>query len=243
MTVFTPYQPTHLCDRGHLPREQKAVQAVEAENNKLRRQVAKEMERSKTFQSRTQDLLMAKEQLMQQLVELKGVLSHREETERSQGLPEKYRSLKAAHAQMEMELKEQQRLVSSMLNPTMNKEAELRAETRRMSRELEGWKLRAGKLTEQVASATRLSQSLEASGASPAKGGEGEWRGRLERLEQENQRLRVQVEQGEARHAEGLEDLNHNYREAVRLNVKYEEAIHELGSRAHLDVTRILQGP
>ncbi len=126
-----------------------------------------------------------------------------------------------------------------MLNPDLNKEAALRAENRRMSRDLEGWKLRAGKLTDQAASATRLAHSREGGGAL---GSDASAEGRGRALEEENQRLRTQLAQAEARHAERLDDLDHNYREAVRLNVKYEEAIHELGHRAHLDVSRILHG-
>ena len=91
-------------------------------------------------------------------------------------------------------LAEQRRTIGALMSPDTSKEAELNAELRTVSRELESWKLRASKLTDAAAAQLSRSAGSLAAAATPALGGlatkeTAEMVVRLQRLEQENAKL------------------------------------------------------
>ncbi|KAJ3289656.1 hypothetical protein HK104_007316 [Borealophlyctis nickersoniae] len=194
----------------------KKVVRVEQENAKLRRQLRKEIETSSSLAVQVQQLQVARDQLVEEVAAAQKAAGgleltdeeKAEERSRVEALVEKLKELKAQVA-------EKDGIIQEMLSPDGNQLSEVAAQNRKLQRELEMWRARATKLTDQLAKETARIRNLE------------------EQRDAGNDST-GQQEAGTGTDAIGhvmeeLQDLQHNYRQCLRLNVAYEEALRHAG--------------
>lgn len=138
------------------------VKKIDDENNKLRAKLRKEMDKTKSAMGRIDELTVANEQLIKDIVSLRKLVS---------GVPENETK---SHEQSELiitlkeKLSEKEKLINEMLSdPDSNECSRLTTENRKLKRELELWQLRVSKMTNEsrpVVSNTKMyeeNQSLK----------------------------------------------------------------------------------
>ncbi|KAJ3055080.1 hypothetical protein HK097_011570 [Rhizophlyctis rosea] len=227
-------------ERDEMEMERKGVQdcskkvaKVEEENTKLRRALRTAQDAQAKASGKTRELEIARDQLVEELANVKrsvaGIsamgLDEAEEADervRSENLLERVKDLKR-------ELAEKDAVLQKMLNPDKDVTNGMANEVRRLNRELEMWRARATKLTEQVAASSMPSRA-----AGSAESGYSE-------LEKENQQLKEQLSKFTPSLLEELEDLRHNYRDCVELNVRYEAAVTALCGRLGVPIADVLK--
>ncbi len=125
---------------------------------------------------------------------------------------------------------EKEETISTLLNPEEGVQQHLLSENRTLKRDIDMWKNRTTKLTEDLADGpTSKNVSLDEN-----------LKARAKVLERENAALKIQVDKLNASLLEELEDIKFNYKESVRLNLKYETVIRDLGQKAGQDVRSLI---
>jgi DNA-binding Lrp family transcriptional regulator len=105
--------------------------------------------------------------------------------------------------------------------PEEGAESFLATENRRLKRDLDLWRSRTSKLTEELADDT----SLRGTGLVTS---DNALLSKARALERENVTLKTKLASQNPAILEELEDLKYNYKESIKTNVKYEAAIKEL---------------
>lgn len=125
---------------------------------------------------------------------------------------------------------EKEETIATLLNPEEGVQQHLLSENRTLKRDIDMWKNRTTKLTEDLADGpTSKNVSLDEN-----------LKARAKVLERENAALKIQVDKLNASLLEELEDIKFNYKESVRLNLKYETVIRDLGQKAGQDVRSLI---
>ena len=120
------------------------------------------------------------------------------------------------------------------MDPEDGAESLIATENRRLKRDLDLWRSRTSKLTEELADDT----SLRGTGlvtTDPA------LLSKARALERENMTLKTKLASRNPDILEELEDLKFNYKESIKANVKYEAAIKELCAKSGKDSDSILR--
>ncbi|KAJ3039732.1 hypothetical protein HDV00_011964 [Rhizophlyctis rosea] len=214
-------------EREEMEYERKAVQnvgktiaKVEEENTKLRRSL-------RIAQSAQSKWEIERDQLVQELSHVKqavsGAWSMQEDEEEAIRNRQLVKDLR-------MELTERNEMIQKLLDPAKEVSSGLASENRRLTRELEMWRARATKLTEQMAT-----ESMPSRKEVPPDGEAGR-----HELEKEIHCLREQLSKFTPNLLEELEDLRHNYRECMELNVRYEATVRALCGRLGIAVEDVL---
>lgn len=112
--------------------------------------------------------------------------------------------------------------------PEEGSESILASENRRLKRDLDLWRSRTSKLTEELADDT----SLRGTGLVTT---DHALLSKARALERENVTLKTKLASQNPAILEELEDLKFNYKESIKINVKYEAAIKELCSLSGRD--------
>eukprot|EP00842_Homolaphlyctis_polyrhiza_P002585 jgi/Hompol1/3327/HPOL_003201-RA len=186
------------------------ISKIEEENTKIRKQLRREMERVKAQTIKVEELTIAKQHLIDEVVTLRKALGGIEITPQvNDELVETKRLLTEAQKTLE----EKEAVIAKLLRPDANEQSRLISENRRLQRELEMWTARANKLSEKLAQHNLLGATGQTQHQNEPV------LKKIAKLEQENRDLHE------------LEDLKFNYRECMKLNVMYEEQLKQLRSR------------
>lgn len=102
-------------------------------------------------------------------------------------------------------------MIQSLMNPEVNSTEKSNAECRRLTREVDMWKSRVGKLTVQVSELQMQATKQSLSTASR------ELDSRLQEVEGMNEQLRVE-----------MDDIKYNYRQTLKQCIEYEDGIKRL---------------
>ncbi|KAI8905079.1 hypothetical protein EDD86DRAFT_212204 [Gorgonomyces haynaldii] len=128
-----------------------ATQKLEEENLKLRIQLRRDQEKHKSIGQKVKELTVAKDQMIKEIVQLRKAVN-------SDANPEKQSQLESRVQELEHLLKEKEKQIEQLLNPDTDEHSRLLSETRRLQREVDMWKIRSTKLSEDLAK-TSLRQS------------------------------------------------------------------------------------
>ncbi len=118
--------------------------------------------------------------------------------------------------------------------PEEGAESLLATENRRLKRDLDLWRSRTSKLTEELADDT----SLRGTGLVTT---DHALLSKARALERENVTLKTKLASQNPAILEELEDLKYNYKESIKTNVKYEAAIKELCAKSGRDPEAIIR--
>ncbi|KNC97427.1 uncharacterized protein SPPG_09464 [Spizellomyces punctatus DAOM BR117] len=240
--------------------EMKRIARVEEENAKLLRQLRQERDKATKHFARGQELEMAKEKLHDELMQVRKTLGGIKlgtpginEDEHSEEEKMDVEALVERLKELTKQLAERDGMIEGFLKTDNNETTNLAAENRKLSRELEMWRVRATKLTEQIASETSRSRQhvVKPGGEDATRGASpsalprdseelAALQNRLDQVERENAELKDELAAFDPAFFEELEDLKWNYRESVRVNLQYEEIIRDLCEKAGVSPHAVL---
>ncbi|TPX68705.1 hypothetical protein SpCBS45565_g02947 [Spizellomyces sp. 'palustris'] len=240
--------------------EMKKIARVEEENAKLRRQLRQERDKATKHFARGQELEMTKEKLHDELMQVRKALGGIKlgapginEDEHCEEEKMDVEALVERLKELTKQLAERDGMIEGFLKTDKNETTNLAAENRKLSRELEMWRVRATKLTEQIASETSRSRqhvvkpggevaSRDASPSALPRDSEelAALQSRLNQVERENAELKDELAAFDPAFFEELEDLKWNYRESVRVNLQYEDIIRDLCEKTGVNPHAVL---
>ncbi|KAJ3152611.1 hypothetical protein HDU89_001304 [Geranomyces variabilis] len=221
---------------------------VEEENAKLRKQVRTHRERQLKVAAKANELEKANAELERELEGLrKAVIGNvaNDSTGHAEQLEQRVKELKA-------ELAERDAMVQDLLSPDKSETGRLAAETRKLKNEVEMWRSRSNKLTEELAAMTtrqrrspspNLRETEWAAQQKQARDDILALHKKLEAKEKQNEELQEELSAFDPAFFEELSDLKWNYSEAVRVNVQYEEVIRDFSGKLGLDPKAYLASP
>ncbi|KAJ3236898.1 hypothetical protein HDU78_004338 [Chytriomyces hyalinus] len=242
------------------------TQKVELENTKLRNFAQKDADKMKKLIQQIKSLEATNQNLSNEVASLRkqfGVKEdptslrglHDDEDEDSSTTDSRAQRLKYAEkvAHLKGQLAEKDEIINTL---TADGGDHNSTELRKLRRELEMWKAQCAQVKDQLAqhaerpgSGYRANTRLEANTAE-IQGGMGEvivernaLRENEAALEREVARLKAELNNFDSSFFEELEDLKNKYREAVKLNIKYEEHIRNLCNACGYNADRILSQP
>ncbi|KAJ3183418.1 hypothetical protein HDU87_006737 [Geranomyces variabilis] len=221
---------------------------VEEENAKLRKQARTHRERQLKAAARANEMEAANAELERELEGLrKAVIGNTSSDSRghTDQLEERVKELTA-------ELAERDAMVQNLLSPDKSETGRLAAETRKLKNEVEMWRSRSSKLTEELSAVTTRQR-----GSPSPTNREIEWvaqqkqaredilalHKKLEAKEKQNEELQEELSAFDPAFFEELSDLKWNYSEAIRVNVQYEEVIRDFSGKLGLDPKAYLANP
>ncbi|KAJ3239734.1 hypothetical protein HDU81_005450 [Chytriomyces hyalinus] len=242
------------------------TQKVELENTKLRNFAQKDADKMKKLIQQIKSLEATNQNLSNEVASLRkqfGVKEdptslrgpHDDEDEDSSATDSRAQRMKYAEkiAHLKGQLAEKDEIIGTL---TADGGDHNSTELRKLRRELEMWKAQCAQLKEQLAQrAERPGSGYRAYTRSEAntaeiQGGMGEvivernaLRENEAALEREVSRLKAELNNFDSSFFEELEDLKNKYREAVKLNIKYEEHIRNLCNACGYNADRILSQP
>ncbi|KAI8621519.1 hypothetical protein BC830DRAFT_1093673 [Chytriomyces sp. MP71] len=241
---------------------------VEQENTKLRNLAQKDAEKIKKLIERVKSLELTNENLGKEVKQLqrqyKGETSnHHDENDEggddndSETHEKRLHRVKYAEqvAHLKGKLAEKDEIINTLAADGNGSSS---SEMRKLRRELEMWKAQCTQVKEQLSQYTasdnvnsgyRPSTRMEAN-IVELRGGMGEvvvernaLRDRVAELERDVDQLRGELSNFDGSFLDELEDLKNKYREAVKLNIKYEEHIKHLCEACGYSSDRILSNP
>lgn len=124
---------------------------LQEENLKLRKTLRRETDRYKASLTKTDELGIANEQMLKEIVGLRKLVSKVDTTNATKdngiNIIEEINHLKD-------QVKEKERMIQELMNPEQNETARLNAENRKLKREVEMWNIRVSKLTDELSKHT-----------------------------------------------------------------------------------------
>ncbi|KAK6098993.1 40S ribosomal protein S26 [Batrachochytrium dendrobatidis] len=194
------------------------ISRIEEENLKYRKLLRREIDRNKKSSATIQELIQSKEQLVIEIIGLRKSVGGKDAFESSL---EDSVELKRRILDLQTCVDEKEKLVQSLLKPDATEQSRLTSENRRLTREVEMWTARATKLSEKIA---QRDLGLSTTGICVGICNNSECNARITLLEMTARDLKAQVQKCADTSSvyQELEDLKFNYKECMRLNVKYE---------------------
>ena len=197
------------------------LEHIGSENSRIRKQLNREAARTKELSAKVEELSASKEELLKEVVSLRKAIAG---LDMPSAAPEEISDLKKQIFDLQKLVDDKETLIKNLMKPDSSEQARLMGENRRLMRELEIWMTRANKLSETVAQKDLGIASYHSN--------------HIATTEKQNQQLtkRVAELEAEARDLrstnpkiyEELDDLKHNYRECMKLNVLLEQKLKNL---------------
>ncbi|KAJ3119912.1 hypothetical protein HK098_005020, partial [Nowakowskiella sp. JEL0407] len=217
---------------------------IELENTKLRRNSQKQIDTISGLQKTIQELRVSKESLESDVNSLRKVLSglDRESTKKLMDLdhdPGDGSNTKFIEeiSQLRAMLNERDTIIKGLMNPETNDQANIISQNRHLKREVSMWQARVTKLTDQLSKIKSVD--------------EVEAKFEIENLQKVNEELRQKLNSKQNDKGKGkltipkemedeLEDLKYNYKEALKINLRFEEVVKSLCGRCGLDSEKVI---
>ncbi|KAH6583474.1 hypothetical protein BASA60_001435 [Batrachochytrium salamandrivorans] len=197
------------------------IQRLEDENTKFRKLLRREIERNRKKDDSVEEMKLSKQQLLIEVIGLRKAICNKDMPNFGH---EDILELKRRIVELQSQVSEKEQVIQSLLNPDADEQTRLTGENRRLKREVDMWRVRVTKLSAKIAEREvepppkTYICSGDPSTTKPTV--------RTLQLEAANKELKAEIGRSDiSTLRQELDDLKFNYKESVRLNVKYEEQL------------------
>ncbi|KAH6593689.1 hypothetical protein BASA61_004212 [Batrachochytrium salamandrivorans] len=198
-----------------------SVEKLEDENTKFRKLLRREIERNRKKDDSVEEMKLSKQQLLIEVIGLRKAICNKDMPNFGH---EDILELKRRIVELQSQVSEKEQVIQSLLNPDADEQTRLTGENRRLKREVDMWRVRVTKLSAKIAEREvepppkTYICSGDPSTTKPTV--------RTLQLEAANKELKAEIGRSDiSTLRQELDDLKFNYKESVRLNVKYEEQL------------------
>ncbi|KAJ1345213.1 hypothetical protein BSLG_000727 [Batrachochytrium salamandrivorans] len=197
------------------------IQRLEDENTKFRKLLRREIERNRKKDDSVEEMKLSKQQLLIEVIGLRKAICNKDMPNFGH---EDILELKRRIVELQSQVSEKEQVIQSLLNPDADEQTRLTGENRRLKREVDMWRVRVTKLSAKIAE-----REVEPPPKTYICSGDPsttEPTVRTLQLEAANKELKAEIGRSDiSTLRQELDDLKFNYKESVRLNVKYEEQL------------------